>query len=299
VTDTLGPAANCHLAANLSPQLTELVRESGPAVSLVDAVKIPSGAERTQRDREIHLARSLGLPVILHFWGQPLSVGSENLMERLDLNDIAGAVRASGTPSIQSHLFIMAEDAPEVASPDRQTPRERQALMDRVLANVSGLMSWLGTGACPGLDAGDVLIENGIWWGTAVRPSRPGCLRCAVEPDFITEVVEATGCGLLLDVAHAYIASHYLGVSFEEYLHELPLAAVREVHINAPAWVDGVLRDRHLPVGADDLQRLRAVLARTRPERVTYEYGTMDSANAWRSRREDLERGLGLIAGIL
>jgi len=42
-----------------------------------------------------------------------------------------------------------------------------------------------------------------------------------------------------------------------------------------------------------------AVLERTRPERVTYEYGAMDPANTWRSRREDLERGLGLIAGLL
>ncbi len=295
------------LAANLSPQLIEILEESeephaaggGAKAAGIRAVKIPSGASREARDREIVLARSLGLTVVLHFWGQPLSVGSESLMDRLDLEDIAGAVQASGTPSLQSHLFITPEEARGVASPDRQSRRERQALLDRVTANVAGLMSWLGAGACPELGESDFLIENGIWWGTAVRPTRPGSLRCVVEPDFIREVVESTGCGFLLDVSHAYIASFYLGLSFEDYIDGLPLGAVREVHINAPAWVHGVLRDRHLPVGTDDLRRLRAVLARTRPERVTYEYGTMDPANAWRSRREDLERGLGLIADLL
>ncbi len=277
------------LAANLSHELLDLLAEG---LVVVDAVKVPtSGSGPAARDADIALARSSGLPVILHHWGQPLTAGSADLMDRLDLEDLRGAVHASRAAELQVHLYLLPSDAPDLTSPDRQSQAERRAILDRVRRNIEGLQAWSGL---------PVLVENGVHWGTRVRPGRPGSVRCVVEPDFIRELVETTGCGLLLDVAHAQISALYLGLSFEEYLVGLPLAAVRELHANRPLWVDGVLRDRHGAVEEEDADRLARVLSVTTPGTVTLEYGTVDPVHRpTGSGRDELLRGLKMLAGLL
>ncbi len=51
------------------------------------------------------------------------------------------------------------------------------------------------------------------------------------ETDFIAEVARRTGCGLLLDVNNAYVASTNQGWDPQRYLDEFPLAAVRQIHL--------------------------------------------------------------------
>lgn len=274
------------LAANLSRELLDLL---GAGRVRVDAVKITTQPGTDRRDAEIALAGTTGLPIIMHFWGQPPCVGTPAMMDRLDLPDLARAIEATGATQLQSHLAVAMVDAPEVASPDRQTAAERKLLLDRITANVREVMAWSGL---------PLLVENSVHWGTTVRPARPGCLRCVVEPEFIGQVVGETGCGFLLDIAHARITAHYLGLPFDEYLERLPRHAIGEVHINRPAWVDGVFRDRHLGIDSDDLTYLRRVLAGATPSTITYEYGTLDPAEAWRSVPESLEKGLKMLAAL-
>lgn len=276
------------VAVNLSPELLRLLAEGRVRV---DAIKVPTTAEDPEaRDREIATARETGLPVILHFWGQPLTVGSENLLARLDLEDLRSVVRATGARNLQSHLAVTPADAPWVGSVDRQTPRERELLLSRVRANVVELCRQTGL---------PVLVENMVYWGTRARPDKPGSLRCTAEPGFVAEVVEATGCGMILDLAHAQISAHYLGMTFEDYVGALPLGAVREVHWNRPRWEDGVLRDGHLGVAEEDLPPLDRVLARARPEVVVYEYGMMNPSSPALSDHEAIERGLELLRRAL
>lgn len=60
-------------------------------------------------------------------------------------------------------------------------------------------------------------------------------LRLAVhdwdEPEFLTEIVRRTGCGLLVDVNNAFVSAHNLGLSAETYLDALPPAAIGEIHL--------------------------------------------------------------------
>ncbi len=51
------------------------------------------------------------------------------------------------------------------------------------------------------------------------------------EASFLREFFEATGAGFLLDIAHAWLEARYRGRDVREYLTELPLDLVTELHI--------------------------------------------------------------------
>ncbi len=51
------------------------------------------------------------------------------------------------------------------------------------------------------------------------------------EGEFLREFFAATGAGFLLDIAHAWLQAHYRGRPARDYLAELPLDLVTELHI--------------------------------------------------------------------
>lgn len=51
------------------------------------------------------------------------------------------------------------------------------------------------------------------------------------EGEFLRRFFEATGAGFLLDVAHAWLGARYQGRPVIEYLEELPLDKVTEIHV--------------------------------------------------------------------
>jgi len=92
------------------------------------------------------------------------------------------------------------------------------------------------------------------------------------QAERITEVLEKTGCGLLLDTGHARVSAAVLGMDVREYMQGLPLARVVQVHISGPRMQGGHLVDAHEPLQAVDYDLLDFVLARTDPRVVTLEY---------------------------
>ncbi len=93
------------------------------------------------------------------------------------------------------------------------------------------------------------------------------------EPKIIHQILAATGCQLLLDIAHARIAADYRGISVRAYLAELPLARVCQVHISGPRKSNqGRLFDAHQSLQEEDYALLDWVLEQTQPEVVTLEY---------------------------
>jgi hypothetical protein len=93
-----------------------------------------------------------------------------------------------------------------------------------------------------------------------------------VQVERITEVLEKTGCGFVLDIAHARVSAEVLGVEVRDYLRELPLDRVVQIHVSGPRVQDGRLVDVHEPLQAIDYELLSFVLARADPQVVTLEY---------------------------
>jgi uncharacterized protein (UPF0276 family) len=92
------------------------------------------------------------------------------------------------------------------------------------------------------------------------------------EPAFIAGVLAETGAGLLLDLAHARVSAARLGVPIGEYLAQLPLNRVRQIHMSGPRPRDDVLADAHEPLMDEDYELLRDVLGQARPLALTLEY---------------------------
>ncbi len=72
-----------------------------------------------------------------------------------------------------------------------------------------------------------ILIENPSSY-LAVGDKPPSA---AAETDFLSALVDESGCGLLLDVNNIYVSSRNLGWNTADYMRGLPLGAVGEVHL--------------------------------------------------------------------
>jgi hypothetical protein len=98
----------------------------------------------------------------------------------------------------------------------------------------------------------------------------------------VRELLDVTGCGLLLDIGHARVAAASWGIDVHDYLCDLPLERVVQVHVSGPRMreppIGGSptcgrrLVDAHEPLQDVDYALLDDVLARTRPQMVTLEY---------------------------
>lgn len=75
------------------------------------------------------------------------------------------------------------------------------------------------------------------------------------ELDFLTELSERTGCGLLLDVNNVHISAHNLGFDAATYLEAFPAVAIMEIHLAGHANDPGdssLLIDTHdAPIAQD------------------------------------------------
>lgn len=158
---------------------------------------------------------------------------------------------------------------------------DRQRVLDRMVTDIHWYTERYGKER--------VIAENVPYQAYASQVLRP-----AVEPDLIAQAVRETGCGFLFDLGHARICAHYLGMDEEEYIQQLPLERLRELHIAGVQEVDGVLRD-HLAMKDGDWDLLDCTLKNIRggeypqPWMAALEYGGLGDIFAWRNERTVME----------
>lgn len=63
------------------------------------------------------------------------------------------------------------------------------------------------------------------------------------EVEFINQLVERTKCGLLLDITNVYTNSVNFHFNPIDFVKQLPLDYVVQIHVAGGEWVDGVLED--------------------------------------------------------
>ncbi|WP_394824628.1 DUF692 domain-containing protein [Pendulispora albinea] len=84
------------------------------------------------------------------------------------------------------------------------------------------------------------------------------------EPDFLAELCERAGCGLLLDVNNAFVNATNLGFDVQRWLDRAPLERTVHIHVAGGEWMDApggerLLVDTH---GADVPDPVYALLER-------------------------------------
>jgi len=111
-----------------------------------------------------------------------------------------------------------------------------------------------------------VLLENNNHLGT-------DAYNTVTDPGFIRSLVERLGLRLLLDIAHARITAHNMGIDEKGYLEALPLNRVVQVHLSKFKEKDGKAIDAHDALINEDFNYFVELLPRLpRLEYVTIEY---------------------------
>ncbi|MGZ8257536.1 MAG: multinuclear nonheme iron-dependent oxidase, partial [Gallionella sp.] len=65
------------------------------------------------------------------------------------------------------------------------------------------------------------------------------------EGEFLAELVQKTGCGVLFDVENLYVNSQNLGVDAAAFIRTIPAHAVQEYHLAGFSNHEGCLVDTH------------------------------------------------------
>ena len=73
----------------------------------------------------------------------------------------------------------------------------------------------------------------------------PLCENYEIQTKRIANILEAADCGLLLDIGHARLSAESLGMKTEQYMENMPLNRIVQVHVSGPRIRDGRLFDAH------------------------------------------------------
>ena len=167
------------------------------------------------------------------------------------------ALEQTRAPWLSVHLGFSAE---RVAFHEGMQPVSevlgREHLLPRLIANAGALKDALEI---------PLLLENLDYNAT-------GAYEHICEPEVISAVLGATDTYFLLDLSHAQVSASRLGYTVDDYLAELPLGRVRQLHVSGPRLVGETLADVHETLRPADYKLLMSVLERTEPWAVTLEY---------------------------
>lgn len=181
------------------------------------------------------------MPLSLH--GVGLSIGSEDALDIAHLHRLAALIARYQPASFSEHLSWSTHDG--VFVNDLLPLVYDQRTLERVCAHIDQVQSHLRT---------RLLLEN---------PSTYFEFEASTwsEPEFLSQIVWRTGCGLLLDVNNVFVTCCNNGRDAQAYLDALPLQAVGEVHLAGHAEhvdADGnaLLIDNHGAPVADTVWEL-------------------------------------------
>lgn len=191
-------------------------------------------AENLSVERLPPALTSLGVPVVVHGVTLGLGGASEPSAERLA--HLARLAEALDSPVVSEHIaFVRAADSPSDLHGDvleaghlLPPPRTRESL-DVLCENVRLAQSALPV---------PLAVENIAALFTWPEDTY-------TEPDFLTELVERTGVGIVLDVANLYASATARGTDPAAELRRFPLDAVAYVHVAGGIERDGLYLDTH------------------------------------------------------
>lgn len=239
------------LGATWSPALAA-VEDSD---SLVDIIEVPGwGLDAALAARPA--------PLLLHNLDMDVSLADTSYVDGEWAARANAMIRRAQSPWFSLHLGFSCE---VVRFEEHMLPVSdvlpRDELLDRIVATARAARELLDV---------PLLLEN-------LDYCPEGAYEYVCEPDFIRQVLDATGCGMLLDIGHMRVTASWLGVEPEELLAALPLERVGEVHVSSPRLLEsgehaGLLDDVHAELTDLDMRLLAQALEAARPGALVLEY---------------------------
>jgi uncharacterized protein len=250
---------------NYSVEAADLLREGKIKVDRIKCADWPD---------MIATARELA-PVYVHY---PFDVGSRT-GRAMDADRAEAMARDTDTPFINFHIVSYDRDFPNIS---RDAGEFDAVFEERLLHDIHQAVARFGRDR--------VIIENIPWFGPQGEFHRH-----SVDPQIISRAVITTGVGFLLDLSHARIAAHYLGVDPQKYIDSHPVSHLRELHVTGVRMRKTRLAD-HMDLLDDDWANLKWAMDRIRsgawatPWMVAFEYGGIGEHFKWRSERDVIEQ---------
>jgi len=199
-------------------------------------------------------------PLSLH--GVGLSLGSSEALKRDHLAKLRALVRRYEPGLVSEHLAWSSLGSTHF-NDLLPVPLTRETL-DCVCEHVSQTQDFLKR---------RILIENPSGYLSFRHSEIP-------EPEFLAQVAERTGCGLLLDVNNAYVSACNLGFDAAAYLDAVPARHVGEIHL---AGHTVIAEDGH-ELRIDDHGARVATAVWAQYERVVKRIGPRPTLIEWDTR---------------
>lgn len=237
------------LAVSDTPLARSLLRDRELAVPLETGGPLTASAVAEFPDRHWLLHNSV--------WNW--SLAHPQALEQQDVLAVTRcALEQTRAPWLSVHLGFSAESVSfQSGFQTASRALERETLVSRLITNISALKAALNV---------PLLLENLDYNAT-------GAYEHICEPEVIRAVLEATGTYFLLDLSHAQVSASRLGFAIGDYLAQLPLERVKQLHVSGPRPVGGTLADVHETLRPADYELLADVLKEIDPWAVTLEYG--------------------------
>jgi len=183
-----------------------------------------------------------------------------------ELGRVERLLEVSASPYVNTHLAPNVSDFAGMAM-DTRDPGHARRLADAMLRDIGALTDRFG--------ADRVVLENVMWtpWPPFEIP------RPALESEVIGRMVRETGCGFILDVAHAGSTARFFGMDEREYIRQLPVDRLREMHVSGAVLRDDGNWMDHRPLTEDDWELTEWAVGQVRSGRwprpwvTTFEYG--------------------------
>lgn len=256
-------------AVNYSTPLVRLLNEGLIKIELIKCPDWDGMLTEAQGQSEI----------TIHF---DLEVGLRNT-QKADFSRIKRLMNSTFTPHVNTHLVT-----PQQFNPTSDS--ETRDIYKTWLDEIHLMIDHLGAQA--------VALEHHPY--TIANPN----IRPAADTTVFSRVVKDTGCMFILDLAHARITADTLGVSVKDYILDLPLDRLVEMHITGIKPYSGILTD-HFELGDEDWSVLRWALNEIRtgnwrtPEIVAFEYGGIGQTFSWRTNPEVLKSQVPLLYELI
>ena len=200
-------------------------------------------------ERNFERMRSLK-PILLHGLGYEVNIGMKNI-HVVDFQQANALIKKCGSPHYGFHSFIPINDI----SFGMSNEDIHKYISERIQFLKKNLMVPLLIENMP-----DIHSEENMFFPY-------------FEAKKIGKLVTDNDINLLLDLTHAKLTSVSNNWNVHDFLKDLPLERVKEIHVNGSGYDDqGFPDDTHQAMTDADYELLDWVLKYSKPEIVTLEY---------------------------
>ncbi|NMB53628.1 MAG: DUF692 family protein [Leptolinea sp.] len=240
------------------------VNFSRPAADLLQSGQINFDLFKTIDGPEMVSEASEILPVYVHFG---LYCGNGH-GANFDWPVIEEYLARTKTDFVNLHIV-----APPELDPCDQSQVEKT--LDRIVEEVRTV--------CDHFGADRVITEN-----IPLPLNGKKYLRPVALPTFFQRLAAETGCGMLLDLAHAAITAKTLQTDPRSFFSEFPIRRLREIHVTGLGMHEGEIHD-HMEMIDRDWNLFEYAIDRIKmgewhaPDIVAFEYGGTGTPYLWRS----------------